>query len=574
MVADFETTTDVTDCRVWGWGLVGIPDDWQTLEVNDVQVGTSLDDFLDEISQSNAVCYFHNLRFDGRFILDAILKDGYDHQIVKGTLLPGMFRSLISDMGQFYSITVKWMNGFQTEFRDSAKKLPMTVKRIAESFKMEQLKGEIDYDAVRPVGYHPTEMEWDYIRRDVWIVARAVGQQVSQGMHKLTVGADALHEFRQGLGKREFDRVFPVLSLSMDAEIRRAYRGGFTYATPRFRGKLQDAGMVFDVNSLYPSVMYQQPIPYGEPEFVEGRVISTKSHPLSIFAVTFTAVLKPGHIPCIQIKKNMLFVGTEYLEVIDEPTTLMMTNVDFDLMCDHYDVTVLSWDSGWRFRAAHGIFDSYIDKYMKIKAHSTGGIREISKLFLNSLYGKFATRPDVTGKIPYLDENGTVRLKVGPDETRNPVFTAAGVFITSYARDVTIRAAQENYDAFAYADTDSLHLLTQNIPQSLNVHPSALGAWKHELNFVAAYYIRAKAYLEQDAEGNYHNAVAGIPTHISAALTFDDLKPGTEITVDKYGVTRRAIDPSLGVLVRGKLNPKAVPGGVVLTDTPYELKLD
>lgn len=555
-----------------------------------MEVGTSLDDFIDRVCDSNTVCYFHNLRFDGRFIIDWLLKNGYEHLEGHGGIAPGLFKTLISDMGSFYSITVKWMSGFQTEFRDSAKKLPMTVKRIAESFKMEQLKGEIDYDAPRPVGYHPTQEEWDYVRRDVWIVARAVGQQISQGMHKLTVGADALAEFKNIIGKNQFDRLFPVLSFAMDSEIRRAYRGGFTYADPRFRGRQVGAGKVFDVNSLYPSVMYTQPIPYGEPQFVKGRVTPTKSHPLTIFAVTFTAKLKPDHVPCVQIKHNMLFQANEYLHDIDEPVTLMMTNVDFDLMNDHYDVDVLAWEGGWRFKSALNVFDPYIDKYMKIKANSNGGIREISKLFLNSLYGKYATRPDVTGKIPYLDENGTVRLKRGRNEVRNPVYTAAGVFITSYARDVTVRAAQANYDAFAYADTDSLHLLRSDIPDTLDVHPSNLGAWKHELDFDAAWYIRAKAYLEYgrsigkdgrpEGEIGFHNAVAGIPTHISAALTFDDLIPGTTVSVEKGGIVTQASawprvpDTNRTVLVRGKLNPKAVAGGVVLTDVPYELKLE
>lgn len=586
-MADFETTTVADDCRVWGWGIVQIPDDWQSLAVEQVEVGTSLDDFIDRVADENLVCYFHNLRFDGRFIIDWLLKNGYQHQEGPGGVQAGGFKTLISDMGAFYSITVKWFSGFSTEFRDSAKKLPMTVKRIAESFKMEQSKGDIDYEAPRPVGYHPTDDEVDYIRRDVWIVARAVGQQISQGMHKLTVGADALAEFKNIIGKNQFDRLFPVLSFAMDSEIRRAYRGGFTYADPRYKGRQLGAGKVFDVNSLYPSVMYTQPIPYGEPQFVAGKVMPTKSHPLTIFAITFTAKLKPDYIPTVQIKHNMMFQATEYLHDIDEPVTLMMTNVDYALMCDHYDVDVLAWEGGWRFKAALNVFDPYIDKYMKIKANSSGGIREISKLFLNSLYGKYATRPDVTGKVPYLDENGTVRLRRGMDEVRNPVYTAAGVFITSYARDVTIRAAQANFDAFAYADTDSLHLLRSDIPDTLDVHPSNLGAWKHELDFDAAWYIRAKAYLEYgrsigktgepEGERGFHNAVAGIPTHISAALTFDDLVAGTHVGVEKGGIVRRWSEwpQSAGsVYVHGKLNPKAVPGGVVLADVPYELKLE
>src|SRR4051812_33473905 len=52
-VADFETTTTADDCRVWSWGIVQIPDDWQSLTVDAVEVGTSLDDFIDRVHDSN-----------------------------------------------------------------------------------------------------------------------------------------------------------------------------------------------------------------------------------------------------------------------------------------------------------------------------------------------------------------------------------------------------------------------------------------------------------------------------------------------------------------------------------------
>lgn len=574
-VADFETTTQPEDCRVWGWGLVGIKDDWQNIELSDVQIGTSIDSFLEQISLSSSVVYFHNLRFDGKFVLDWLFKNDYTHtkSARGGRIAPGCFTTLINDMGAFYSITVVWANGKRTEFRDSAKKLPMTVKRIAESFGFEQTKGDIDYHKYRPVGYEPDEVERDYIARDVVIVAKAIGQQIKNGMEKLTIGSDAIHEFRSLITDKKFDRLFPVLSLSIDAEIRQAYRGGFTYAAERYRGITCGAGMVFDVNSLYPSVMYNQPIPVGEPEYVHGKVEPTATHPLTIFAVTITAKIKANHIPCIQVKGSVLFLGAEYLTNIDEPTTLYVTDVDWKLINDQYYVKVISYDNGWRFRAATGVFDSYIDKYMRIKANSTGGIREIAKLFLNSLYGKFAVRPDVTGKIPYLDESGTVKFKRGPYEERNPVYTAAGVFITSYARNVTVRAAQANYDAFAYADTDSLHLLTNAEPKSIEVHGSNLGAWKHEYNFSNARYLRAKAYFEREESGRYHNAVAGVPVQITGSLTFDHLQHGTDIYLEKEKVHSVSGNTHKNVFIHGKLVPRSVSGGVVLMDTPYELVL-
>lgn len=476
------------------------------------------------------------------------------------------FKALISDSGKFYSITVKWENGIVTEFRDSYKKLPMSVKKIAKSFNMDEGKGEIDYHAPRPKGYYPTPEEIDYLRRDVTIVTKAMREVMDEGMTKLTVASDSLAEYKRLTGSNTFQRIFPVFSEAMDAEIRRAYRGGFTIRDERFGGCITRSGLVLDVNSLYPFIMYTKLLPYGEPEFVKGKVIPTKERSLTIFSITFTAKLKPDHIACIQIKNSSFFAATEYLKEVKEPTTLMVTNVDWDLYQDHYDIDILAYGGGWRFKAERGMFDSYIEKWSEIKANSSGGKREIAKLHLNALYGKFASNPNITSKIPIM-ENDRVKLIRGNDETKQPIYTAVGVFITSWARDLTIRAAQDNYSTFAYADTDSLHLLQDEPPTNLEIHPTKLGAWKLEYKFDAAYYIRPKAYLERHHEcickpGDrqhaddapcYTNRIAGLPEPVSSVLTFADLIDGT--------------------ILHGKLNPKSVPGGVILKDVPFELKL-
>ena len=150
---------------------------------------------------------------------------------------------------------------------------------------------------------------------------------------------------------------------------------------------------------------------------------------------------------------------------------------------------------------------------------------------------------------------------------RKPVYTGMGVFITAYARDVTIRAAQAHYDIFAYADTDSLHLITDKLPTDLDIHPTRLGAWKHESDFIDARFMRAKCYVEledrctcgrlqgqggHDRACGYVSHIAGLPVEIADRVTFDGLEKGHVFT--------------------GKLLPKRVPGGIVLTEVGYTLK--
>lgn len=544
-VADFETTTDPEDCRVWAYGVTDIRDP------DRVVVGNDLVAFFRSIAKTSSIVYFHNLKFDGMFIIDWLLNHEYEHTENR-VLDVGEFSVLYSSTGKMYSMRVRWGRKSTTEFRDSLKKLPMGVRKLAKAFDTPMAKGELDYHAYRPVGHIVTPEEREYIESDVRIVAHAVKETISQGMKKLTIGSDSMAEYKNIIGQRRFKALFPVVDAETDRRIRLAYRGGYTYADDRFKGRdMRVDGIALDVNSLYPSVMYHETLPYGVPEEFEG-VPDWDSPKLKIFEVTFTARIKPSHIPIIQIKKSFQFHEAEYQKVISEPLTLSVTDVDWELWNEHYDIDVLSYTGGYEFSHVRGLFDNYIDKWMEIKARSIGGLREIAKLHLNSLYGKFATGTDVTGKYPEL-EDGAIVWRKQDESTRAPVYTAMGAFITAYARAITIRAAQANYDTFAYADTDSLHLMRPDVPDTIHVHPHDLGAWKFEYSFSRALYMRAKAYAEQTPDGMVVR-LAGVPTDVSEKLTFDDLYSGK--------------------VIHGKLVPKIVPGGVVLVGSPYELKYD
>lgn len=540
-VADFETTTLEDDCRVWSWGIIRVG------KLSDYVDGTTIDGFISHVSQKAQHVYFHNLAFDGSFILDWLLKHGYTW--VKENPKPLEFTSLISRTGKFYSITVVFDTGYRVEFRDSYKKLPMSVAGTAKAFNLHDQKLEIDYNAFRPIGYIPTEQERRYQRNDVAIIAQALEIQFEEKMTKLTVGADSLNTYKKMTGKL-FTRRFPILSPEIDTEIRKAYRGGYTYASPRFTRKINGPGSVYDVNSLYPSVMRTALLPYGEPVYRDGP--PSGMYPLYVASITITASLKKNHIPCIQIKKNLSFNPTEYLTEIKEPTTVNATNIDIELWKNHYDLKIHSWNGTFEFRGSHGFFDSYVDRFMDIKKNSEGGLRQIAKLHLNSLYGKFATNPDVTGKRPVLKDN-RVSLVINDVETRDPVYTPMGVFITAYARSKTISAAQDNYDVFAYADTDSLHLIGPTTPPSdLWVDSVELGAWKHEATFTRAVYVRAKQYAEE-IDGKLDVHIAGLPRNIAGQLTFEDMLRGGQWD--------------------GKLIPTRVPGGTVLRNTTFTLKV-
>lgn len=544
--ADFETTTDKNDLRVWAWGVCNIDD------FNDFTYDNNIESFitwLEKHTKSNI--YFHNLRFDGEFIISWLLKNGfkYNDQLVTKT-----FNCIIAGTGQFYKINICfYKKGKYTKvvhIYDSLKKLPFPVKKIAEAFELPILKGEIDYTAEREVGHILTEEELSYLRNDVEIMARALKIQLDEGLTHMTIGADALHSFKNIITLEKFKSYYPVLDSEVDADIRRAYRGGYTYTNKIFQAKDVGEGLVYDVNSMYPSVMYDELLPFGIPVFFDGQYEYDEHYPLFIQKIKADLSLKDDHIPTIQCKMNMYFNGTEYIEETNGMLTMYVTNIDLEIIKEQYNVLDIEYINGYKFKGVKGLFCTYIDKYMEMKKNNTGAKRQLAKLMLNNLYGKFASNPKTQQKIPYLNEDNEVEYKTISAKDKEPVYTPVGIFITSYARARIQRTAQSIFKRFCYCDTDSIHIIGKDIPD-IDIDDKELGKWALESTFVRARFLRAKTYIEEYPDGTINVKCAGLPDKLKELCNFDNFK--------------------VGLTLHGKLIPKRYEGGVILEETDFTI---
>ena len=111
-------------------------------------------------------------------------------------------------------------------------------------------KLDLDYDTPREKGYVLKDYEKDYITNDVKIMALALNVLFSEGLTYMTAGSDGLHDFKTTHSIRRFNRMFPELNFNIDKDMRKAYRGGFTYLNPIYKEKDVINGVVLDVNSL------------------------------------------------------------------------------------------------------------------------------------------------------------------------------------------------------------------------------------------------------------------------------------------------------------------------------------
>lgn len=554
---DFETTNQVPS-RVWASIAVKVDESYEI-----AHRGTSIEDFMEWLKKvAPCKCYFHNLKHDAQAIIYYLLTNGFTYSEEPKEY---SFNLLVSDVGAYYSLEILFnYSSSRHDFRrvkiwDSLKLFPMKLSVLAKAFNMPISKGEIDYNAPRSRGYQPTAEEWDYVDRDGLILARALLFFQNEGLTKMTIGSNALHNYKNIIGKtNSFRSLFPLYDTILDEDIRKAYRGGWTYLNPKYKNKGVKGGIVLDVNSLYPYVMYSSLLPIGYPVYFEGepyKNINKDAYPLYIANVRVDFTLSSKGVPTIQDKSSSFFKKTEYITDSNGEIELWLTNVDIELLKENYDIYSFEIIKGYAFKGATGLFKNYIDKWIEVKKTSTGGMRQLAKLMLNSLYGKFATNPKSDIKVPYLDEETkSVKYRNEKKDERELVYTPMGVFITAYARAKTIRSAHKLKDRFIYADTDSLHLVGKEIPSDEWIDDKDLGAWKIEESFTDSYYIRAKTYVELLDDGTLKVTCAGMPDNVKAQVTLNNFREGATF--------------------HGKLLPKIVEGGVILKEVDFTISHD
>lgn len=572
LTADFETNVSINETRVWAWAMceIGNPDNFK--------YGSRIEDFMFffEDSKNNHKIFFHNLKFDGEFIFYYLLMHGFEYIKDKKDRRNKTFTCLISDKGQFYSIEVYFkVTKYRVKkvtFYDSLKILNFSVEKIAKGFGLPISKLEIDYKMIRGNNHILTQEEIEYIRNDVTIMAMALDIMFKQNLTKMTIGSNALSNYKDTISS--FCKYFPVLDFEVDSFVRESYKGGWVYLNPIYKEETLHDLIVIDKNSMHPSHMYYDKLPFGEPLYFEGKYVIDNLYDMYIQSFSCTFTLKEGKLPTIQLKNSSYFLPTEYVSECLEITTLTLTNIDLDLFFENYEVDNITWHFGYKFRSVQGLFRQYIDLWMenknKAKEEGNNALYLISKVMMNSLYGKFGKNPRVRGKYPYLDD-GIVKYALGEEEIVDSIYCPVASFITAYSRSDIIRSSQKireyslkkyGKDYFVYSDTDSIHCLSlteEELSELLPLDEYKLNHYKVENHVNRAIFLRQKCYIEENYEGVISTTVAGLPKKLGKYIDFDNFKKGFSVMASEEDKEH-------------KLRFKHVKGGVVLVDTDFTIK--
>ena len=602
IVADLEVNKDV-EVYSAAWCVVG------DLEPASVTIRRNLYEFINDILNlgfTTVNCYFHNLKYDGSFIINYIrnrtfFKDRCDKK--RNELRHGEYNYLISENGQFFNICFKY-NGVLVCFIDSYKIIPYSLEKIGEEFKTKYRKLKMDHEANRDETTELTKEEEDYIKNDVLILSEVMNYFLNVvKLKEETIAGCAMHDFIKILGnKTEFEKLFPPdvgsqtgvrtfltkerysiaeltggKATTIDEFCRLGYHGGYEYLNPDKKGKVINGGVILDYNSMHAYIMATKLMPYGDPYLFFGAPTPKEQVDNSFYFINMDVAveLKEGKLPFLSCD-NFLFSNQEYLKSTYikygknneyeeyEKVNITITKPELLLMFENYDIKYLQYNFGLCFPSKVGIFTRYINKWYGFKKKETGAKRGVAKLMLNSLYGRFGQK--IHGKRKVIDQDyKEVNKFKNVYIEKKPVFVAVAAAVTAYSRCIIVRSAQENIEHWIYSATDSLNFdCPISMLKGLYIDQKELGALKVEETFDFAIYVKNKVYMTISTDEN-------IDIKIKAAGLSQE---GRKKVVEKILNGEMTIkDFKSGLVIEnGRMMNKQVPGGISLFAADWQIR--
>ena len=323
--------------------------------------------------------------------------------------------------------------------------------------------------------------------------------------------------------KKKDVRIFELM-------LRRSTRGGICQA---FRTGIFNNCVHIDIHSAHPSQMVKS-IPYGPMLDVKPTGdYDTVVYPDGVFT------LKPGGLKMMSFSSQAHCL--QYQHITENEPGILVEDFSLDgsygIWKDEYDLIVSQYDFSGNTREYYFMSraDPRLSSLVKTLYHgketAEGARRNVYKYLLNSLYGKFLTRPDGE-KITYAIEDGKVSRHKEKDDTRKPVALPLGSWIATQTRVQLMTTALKVRDYnknLLYCDTDSLIFKyydgwEKDIPIGDN-----LGGWGVESMPEMVNIVGAKTYQEV-ISGKTYTKCAGLSHSVSDLIPFGELKDGYETT--------------------------------------------
>nr|GME06072.1 DNA polymerase-like [Ipomoea batatas] len=465
--------------------------------------------------KSTFTIYFHNFsRFDGILLLKHL---AYHHKSLK---LKPLMRN-----HRLYELAVYSGKKMLFRFRDSLNLLPGKLSSLGKNLCPDLgPKGSISipYDELKVEDLINNRRELlDYMKQDIRLLGGVMqkAQEIYWELYqvdiesKITLPSLALSIFRL----KYYDvSNFPIHipNKNEDTFIRRAYYGGHTDTYKPYGEDLY----YYDVNSLYPFVMKEFPMPGGEPVWhsnLESKDLDSMFGFIEAYVVCPKTIKKP-FLPYRDKNNTLLFptgefVGVYYTEELKYARGL------------GYMVLPIS---GYLFKRMESPFRSFVSSLFesRLDARKSGNeaMAYVYKILMNSLYGRFGINPkstttEVCDEYRYKDLIRNSELIFGDMLCENKYIVAyhsnteKGLDYWNPPKNSTVQLAAaitasarihmypyiSREDCY-YTDTDSV-VLGHPLPNE--EISSVLGKFKLEDRIIKGYFLAPKAYFYISTEG-------------------------------------------------------------------------
>ena len=497
------------------------------VKVEKKQRGRGKPKAVDCISVPVTNIYVHDLKKEGNTLLSYLLNTGFRENSKKDGVgvecwlyTPNSMRSVISDdTGEFYMLGVR-LEDRVIIFKNLSTLIPANIEDIERDFhtilKLLPLENKEEKKAGDPLSLQEKES----MLHKCMVLGETLYFLFLHYVNGLTIGSTSLGIYKRGIGIQTFEKLFPKVEKGLDAFLRRSYFGGWCYIKEGCEGLLLSGGCSYDINSHFPSMMHSSSgnvYPYGLPilddvtlcrdktpeqilQYIKAGVESGETYSFLEFSCNFE--LKEDRLPFIRIKTEEGVDSGVCLKSskneVGHAVTLVMSQTDFCLMLEQYDIQDFECLRILAFKAKAGMFDDYINEFYYLKTRSQGAERALYKLLLNNLYGKFGSFLERAVVTPYLSEDGVIQFKQEGGTSSFWGYIPVACACTSYARAFTVRHAQKNFDIFIYSDSDSIKTKGKSSGVcGLDVHPVQLGKWKMEYGkeWDEAIFVKKKTYI-------------------------------------------------------------------------------
>lgn len=469
--------------------------------------------FLNDVGEG--LVYFHNLAYDGTFILGAV-------KPVKDSIVELSGSKIIA-----FKVTTA---AGVVEFRDSLAIMPFALRKFPAMLGVEVEKEIFPYRAYSAITYRaclaPGEVleldntinevdlknaairaaAWDGERIDLWkyavyycardvevlllgfgkmdaMMAEATGQHLWE---RLTAPSLAFHSLRL---KGVFEGCFRLCGAPAEA-IRRTVVGGRCMLARNLKQLAEGPIADFDAVSLYPSAMSQLYTLKGIPKVLEATQIAdweAFSHTVDGFFIEID-IERVGRALDFPLISRRGVDGNR--EFCNEPGVLWVDDITLHDLCEFHQITYrvirgYYFNDGKNY-AIRDVIKELFDLRLRAKADKQP-IETVYKLLMNSCYGKTIMKPRETHKNVMTEDellgeleaapftvvayqklpSGLVLARTGVDVLDNWSIPTFGAHILAMSKRIMTRVtslAQDLGIPVYYTDTDSIHIQKDALP--------------------------------------------------------------------------------------------------------------